>query len=960
MKLDPTTYEGLSLETVLAFDVETTGLDASQDEILEIGMVRMENGELCQRLEQLCKPSVPIPDFVTQLTGIRQADCENQPVVNEIIPDVAEFLKEGWILAHNASFDFGFLAAAYRRYDPDLAPVSPSRILDTLELSRLLLPWLPNHQLGTIAQFLEIPVIPTHRALADAEATILIFRSMIPLVLALNPQTIESILNILSGASDGLRLFFQHVADFIKSIPAGKTKKYLKGPANVLGNAYQESPGQSDMSFDLKKIDAFFAPGGDLSGLLPGYESRTPQREMAHTIGSAFQRDEVLVAEAGTGIGKSLAYLVPAILWATHEKGDKTVISTQTKTLQDQLFSKELPVLLETLNRSFFAVLLKGKANYLCKRRWMDVLHQINERMVPSKRRKLLSLLVWIEETRTGDIEENAGFKRGQIGDLWSEINCDPGHCMGSRCEFEHGCFYQHVRRASRKADLVLVNHSLLFSDLASDHSVLGEYESLIVDEAHQVERTASRCLGKTLQRSFFRKLCHRLYKAGSYESGLLVQLTQELEKIKKPGRDVAELLASLPALTDSVQDLREKSDDLFRGMEERINEQLKVPGANWKVRIRKPEDFFGLLSKETEALLQAMQVLISRLSRMAEVLLEQEGLDDILSEESRRDLEYVILHADGLRSVLENISHGEYENEVVWSEMAGYHNEQYVVLSSAPLHIGSILAEKLYPRLKRALMTSATLTVGKQFDYILGRLGLDQLEHDRVMTRAFGSPFDFQEQALFMIPAYMSSPKTNTFTREVALLLEHVLSIHSRGTMVLFTSHQMLREVYRNLQPVLANTGIRLLGQGIDGSRSSLLKIFQEEEQSVLLGTNSFWEGVDVPGSALELLVITRIPFDVPTEPWIEANMEDIEQTVGNGFMRYSVPEAVVRFRQGFGRLIRSREDRGVVLFLDNRSVHTRYGSLFLRSLPVEAHICDNEESVLHGLEQWFQSVSV
>jgi predicted DnaQ family exonuclease/DinG family helicase len=960
MKLNPGTYEALSLETVLAFDVETTGLDASQDEILEVGVVRMENGEVHDRFEQLCRPSVPIPHLITQLTGIQQADCDDKPALSAIIPSLTEFLKEGLIVAHNASFDFGFLSAAFRNAIPSPSPINPNRIVDTLELSRLLLPWLPNHRLETVAKYLEVSVAPVHRALADAEATALVFKAFVPLALSLNPRTVQSILRVLNGTSDGLHVFFTGVADFLKTVSSGKTKAFRKGPPNIIGKEDRNRQKLPEASFDLECIDGFFAEEGILSRSIAGYESRAPQRAMAEKIGKSFQRDEVLVAEAGTGIGKSLAYLVPAVLWATHREGGKIVVSTQTKTLQDQLFSKELPLLYKVSGRSFLAVLLKGRGNYLCLRRWLSLINHIDEKLPPSKRRHLLPLLIWAEETQTGDVEENGGFRREQTGDIWSEIHCDAVHCLGSKCEFEHGCFYQNIRRVARKADLVLINHSLLFSDLASDFSVLGEYDSLIIDEAHHIERTASRCLGKTVHLGQFRKICHSLYKSDSYESGLLATVMQVFEKQKRAGDEAVKLLESAGHCIRCVGDLWEKALLLFQGIEDRVTGKLKNPRLKLKIRIRKADDLFETLSNEVESLEHAMQTLIFHLSHIVTVFTENAEFSDSVSEDILRELEQTLLQADSLKADLGTFTHGDYENEVVWSEIIEYQGERSSVLFSAPLHIASILAESLYPHLRRGLLTSATLSVGGQFDYMLRRLGLDRVESDRVITRAFGSPFNFKEQALFLIPAYLSSPKSQTFTQEVASLLEHVLSIHARGTMVLFTSHAMLRDVYKKLQPALVNSGIRLLGQGIDGSRSSLLKLFQEDEQSVLLGTNSFWEGVDIPGSALELLVITRIPFDVPTEPWIEANMEHIERTIGNSFMQYSVPEAVVRFRQGFGRLIRSREDRGAVLFLDNRSIHTTYGALFLQSLPVEAQVCQTTDVVLEQLEHWFVSDEV
>jgi ATP-dependent DNA helicase DinG len=254
-------------------------------------------------------------------------------------------------------------------------------------------------------------------------------------------------------------------------------------------------------------------------------------------------------------------------------------------------------------------------------------------------------------------------------------------------------------------------------------------------------------------------------------------------------------------------------------------------------------------------------------------------------------------------------------------------------------------------------VLTSATLTVGERFDYLLYRWGLNWVESDRVMTRVFGSPFNFAEQALLLVPTYISNPKDRTFASDLAGLLQRLLTAHPRGTMVLFTSYALLQEVYDAVRPALDEKGIRLLGQGIDGSRTLLLRTFQQDVRSVLFGTASFWEGVDVPGQALELLVITKIPFDVPTDPLIEARMEKSQSETGNAFLNYAVPEAIVRLRQGFGRLIRSAEDRGAVLMLDPRVSQTAYGSLFLKSLPVEARLCDDENSMFSALNQWFHS---
>jgi Rad3-related DNA helicase len=296
-----------------------------------------------------------------------------------------------------------------------------------------------------------------------------------------------------------------------------------------------------------------------------------------------------------------------------------------------------------------------------------------------------------------------------------------------------------------------------------------------------------------------------------------------------------------------------------------------------------------------------------------------------------------------------------DYEKNVVWAEIKNFQKERKINFYMVPLDIASLLLQKLYPQVNRMIFTSATLSIQGNFDYLLHRLGFDRIEPDRIKTQIFGSPFNLSEQVLLLIPTYLSKPKNISFIKDISKLIENILHLHSCGTMVLFTSHYMLREVYRTILPVTEKKGIRLLGQGIDGHRSSLLKIFQEDKKSVLFGTNSFWEGIDVPGSALELLIIVKIPFDVPSDPLIEAKIEAADKETGNGFLNYSVPEAIVKLRQGFGRLIRSGEDRGAVLILDQRIVQSQYSSYFLESLPVKAKICESNNILSKTLINWF-----
>jgi len=952
MKMQHPTRQELSVESFVALDIETTGLEPERDEIIEIGMVRVNQGEPGQRYHQLFHPSVPIPRFITQITGIRQEDCENQPALEDKLEEIADFLGTDWIVAHNAAFDVAFIRKAWERAQSGSLDISWERILDTLELSRILLPWLPNHRLNTVVKHLSVPQESQHRALADAETTAQIFEELLHLALGLDSRVVSMIHRICDGASDGLRLFFERLYRFMEKHKTAGKKPKPRGPANILGSPNPREPSESVEKIEPGEIEGFFGRRGTLAAMLPGYEMRTPQMDMAQVVARAFNQEAFLVGEAGTGVGKSLAYLVPSVLWAIKNNG-RVIVSTQTKTLQDQLFSKELPLLFDTLDEPFLATLLKGRANYICLRRWHHLLEHLEERMTLTQRRKLLPLTVWMSETRTGDIEENAGFRQMHNKQIWSELCSEGRACRGYECEFEADCFYQRTRKASRASHIVLVNHSLLFSDAAAGFTVLGNYDSLVVDEAHQIEKVASDCLARTLHRWLFWDLCQRMIQPDAQNKGILITLQNALQHSRGDTSGTAELLRLLESLAACTQELSQAAFQLFQAIDTEISHQPSTDAPFRKQRLRGASDFFGPVSEETDALINCLQSFSSELSQVNSRFYES-GIDGH-TEEVGRELEAIADQSARLEELLAHFIREEYEDDVVWYETREVKHQTEVILYSVPLDIGKLLATVLYPRLARCVLTSATLSIAENFDYIRGRLGLDDIDDDRVMTRLFGSPFDFAEQALLLVPTFLSNPKESAFSGDVSALLNVILSADAPGTMVLFTSHKLLQDVYRTIQPVCDERGIRLLAQGIDGSRTTLLNIFREDKKSVLLGTNSFWEGVDVPGAALELLIITKIPFDVPTEPLVQARMEQAQARTGNGFMNYTVPEAVVRFRQGFGRLIRSGEDRGAVLILDHRLVETQYGRIFLESLPVRPSICANHEALLTSLNQWF-----
>jgi len=939
----------LDSDRVVAFDFETTGLNPRRDEIIEAGVVRLQTTGITDTFQQLYHPTIPIPEIITRITGITNDDVKDQPRLEAVFPALFAALDGDWFVAHNAPFDRDFLRQACRSCGVAYKGID-GKIVDTLELSRLLLPWLPSHRLENVAAHFGVTLNSAHRAADDAAATGQIFFHLAALAACMDQRALTRAYQLSDGAKDGLRLFLERVITYRKAVPPRPPEPRVDLPRAILGDLPgRERPQQGH----AESPEDYLGASGHMALQWPQFEYRAPQLNMANAVDKSFRQDGFLIAEAGTGVGKTVAYLLPALFWAMREK-NRVVVATHTKPLQDQIFAKDLPALQDLLGGGFMAVLLKGRQNYICQRRLETLIHHAKNRLKSKQRRALLPLLIWVEETLTGDIEENNGFGRDRHLDIWSQIHSDGRHCIGPLCEHQPYCHYQKVRKAAKTAHIVLINHALLFADIATGHRVLGEYSSLIVDESHQLERAATESLAVSLNQWVFRELVEKLKGRDSRHRGLIDWLT---EWTAAKGLAVTRRIdyeKQLDALAEYTDNLDETAAVFFTLLGRQPS--LARLGGFEKVRIRERGPFFGPLHEEIDALKQTLNGLFETLAELNGYLDRDADLADPDGLDYARQSEGLLQDVLSTQERLSAVLYGSGEEDICWVEAGRGRDENNIVLRAVPLDIAKLLADQLYPGVERCVMTSATLSIRNRFDYALSRLGLHFMDSDRIQTALFGSPFEFQQQARLFVPMYMPSPKSPQFTEATAALLIQVFQRVHRGAMVLFTSYKMLKEVYAAVKPVLSAKGVTLMGQSLDGSRSQLLRRFREEHSSVLFGTSSFWEGVDVPGEALELLVLTKIPFDVPSEPVVEARTEAVQSRTGSGFMNFAVPEAIVKVRQGFGRLIRSGQDHGAVLLLDNRVTQTRYGRLFLEALPVPAQRCASEHALLEGLESWFE----
>ncbi len=705
---------------------------------------------------------------------------------------------------------------------------------------------------------------------------------------------------------------------------------------------------QDETRLEPEAIATILGAEGKVSAQLAGYEDRPEQLRMSFCVAEAFNRGQLAVIEAGTGTGKSLAYLVPALLWALNN-GERVVVSTNTINLQQQLISKDLPLLQRATGLEFRAVLVKGRGNYLCLRRSEEAGREPGL-FASAEEAELQQILQWGEATNDGS-RDDLGFNPRPA--VWEEVCCEADQCSRVRCSHYARCFFHKARRQAAQANLLVVNHALLLSDLAlrqqSDNynatAVLPPYGRIVIDEAHHLEDVATSYFSGTVTRFAFARTLNRLRHPRKPDKGLLPrflsQLAKELpdsfdELYRRLHEGVEELFGLRQQLLDAAVEALEKIGQLVA---DELRQEVRE---GFEIRHRVKAEFLQTQCwTQIHALVEPLQQQGRRLGRKLVKLLE--GCEDLPDEVADKlssplvDLAGVARRVEGIAGDL-GLFLGASAEHCVWIEVArgriGRGRGVVTKLCSAPLEVGKGLNQALYQRFKTVVMTSATLSVAGRFDYFCERTGLNLAEPARLQSLVLASPFDYQKQALVAVPTDIPEPGRPGFIEALAELSEKALLAAGGRSFVLFTSYQMLRTIHEQLSPILAAHKLNCLRQGSE-NRHLLLKRFAEDETSVLCGTDSFWEGVDVPGRALEQVIIARLPFRVPTEPVLQARAEALEARGQDPFMKYTVPQAVIRFKQGFGRLIRNRSDRGVVLILDSRVVRRGYGLTFLRSLP-------------------------
>ena len=689
---------------------------------------------------------------------------------------------------------------------------------------------------------------------------------------------------------------------------------------------------------NVSVLSDIIRPGGVMSTNFPSYESREPQIEMLEAVGTAFNSRQLAVIEAGTGVGKSLAYLLPAISWALQNR-ERVIVSTATINLQQQLIDKDIPLAESLLGTEVHAKLVKGRGNYICLRRLEDTLEEMA--LFSQNESELEAIKKWVEVTETGSREDLSFFPSPE---LWGRVCSESDACMGLRCPYREKCFVIRSRREAAASKLLVVNHHLLFSDLAArvdgagfdSTAVLPPAEHLIFDEAHSLEKSATSFFSDRYNKFSLLKQLRRLYtRRRNSAFGLALQLQKY--------SDNQEVFQKIPSL---VQELHSEADKL----DAQLLSFLDTSNNFW---IKESTD-----ARQLEPVLDPIRHMRTALNKLLSALEQgMNKIEDKYAQESEVfETEIVMERLASLAAVLGSIErYNEQEDAICWMEK-GFTSkrEAFSHLIRTPLQISELMREAVYEPHKTVVATSATLTVRKQFNYWLSRVGLNGMFKDRLSTLYLESPFQYRKQVLLAIPDDIPQPNQEGYQEYVSTFVTEGLQISEGSALVLFTSYRMLQETYAQVAPLLEEQGISVLKQGGE-ERSKLLTHFHSDISSVLFATDSFWEGVDAPGESLRLVIICRLPFAVPTDPVVQARMEAVEKQGGNSFMNYSLPQAAMKLRQGFGRLMRRKSDRGVVCILDSRIIHKSYGKILMGSLPSTGRKIENGKSVLRAMEDFF-----
>lgn len=674
---------------------------------------------------------------------------------------------------------------------------------------------------------------------------------------------------------------------------------------------------------DEELLKSYISNGGSLSKISENFEERPSQVNLLGSVVQAFNNDSIAAFEAGTGVGKSYAYLIPSMKWALANK-EKVVVSTGTINLQQQLIEKDIPAAEKIIGAKVNSILLKGRQNYLCMRRIFEA--SVDRDLFSEEQEIIDKLVKWAKVTSTGSKSE---LTFTVPDSAWAKVNSESDACMGNRCIYHDSCFVMKVREQANAADVLVVNHHLLFADIESrmggagydDSAVLPPYRRIVFDEAHGIESAATSFFSVRFTRFVINKYLNLLYrqKRSSYAGYIftLQALSAAPDCTETVSNQIGQIKSNIINLETAAFDLLQHEYSL------RLDETT-VNG------------FMPVIS-----LLKTLGDSILAFTGTVRQVMEEIDEDERASCNAYYETKNILRHLEETACACKDFSlWDEKQDKVFWiqrqrlSSKLENDNPDFVVFTQTPLDISNLMNQGVFEPMKSVVCTSATLQIANDFSYWMHRTGVAYADPQRIMHKTFASPFPYDKNVLFAVPDDIPFPESMEFQSGVNHAVVKLIKAAGGHTLVLFTSYESLRQTYLAVASKINDMGINLLKQG-DDDRFKLLDNFKKDETSVLFATDSFWQGIDVPGDSLSQVIIVKLPFAVPSDPVYAARSQDIKKHGGNPFVQLSIPDAVIKFRQGFGRLVRRSTDKGAVVVLDRRIVTKPYGQIFMNSIP-------------------------
>ena len=926
----------INLDDFVSIDIETTGLDIENDEIIEISACRFKNGVFFDEFTTLINPKLSIPKNISSLTSITNDMVKNAPFIDDVISDLMLFVDKSPLVAHNINFDYNFII----KYLPlSNNNFTNAYLYDTLSLSRSFLYFYDNFSLGSICNYYKINIENAHRAGSDSLATGKLFINLIKEVASLPLSLIQKINTLTNKIKiNNYKLYY----DIIKvSVSLNKLNGLFKLESNYFTpNNIYEKKGGVNSEIDNHPVK-YFDGGGPLELSWKGYEKRMSQIEFVKDSHRAFSESSILIAEAGTGMGKSLAYIASGFFSSKKNKSPM-VISTYTKNLQDQLFNNDIPKFASCIDKEITAVIYKGRNNYICKSRMETLINSHIQLLQKEEINELITLIVWEWFTITGDINECGGFNISRNNRLWALIMSENGYCSPRICKKYEGCYLERVRKKLLISDIIIINHFLFANELMSDGSFLPENFVYVIDEAHQFSKVVRDQLEKKINFNSFSDLFNFFDSKNNNWSKNFIDRYSGLSKYCNEMFLKSSILkATIKNFFDSYYN---NKCDFVNNSDYIVN---KVPFSNLEDEFintdPNPYEVNNMILDFNKSLNDISTIINDKKDEIANSFL----LEFHICEKKIADIIEIF------KMVIKKD-----DTVVKWSTFTKSNHKNLTTLSIAPLSVKNFIYDNLISNYDSGIFCSATLMVNNDFRYFKDKVGLDLAVIEKnIIEKSYQSPFHYTDQARLFLFQKKIDVNDSLFIEEIGSQIIDICKNLNRRMLVLCTSFKQIRALKNYIGPKININKYKLLLQEPGVSKNVLISNYLDYSKSILVGTSSFWEGVDFPGDKVEILFIVKTPFDNPYDPIIQAQIRDYHNRGFDAFSEFQIPEAAMRFRQGFGRLIRDVKDIGICIIADTRLYYRSYGNIIMDSLPIDAIPYHSIDKILSESQKLFRT---